>query len=151
MKTTKLIAVPALAAASLLALTGCIQMPPAASNSGTNSGTDSGSDSGTESGATETLEGTSWSGGIGQVVDPIGFTLNADGTVDITQWGTSDATYDSPADVWEGDSSDLTITITGLEEGAFDVTVTGTADGGQMSLTGEGTDGNSYTLNATQD
>jgi hypothetical protein len=148
MKTTKLLAVPALAAASLLALTGCIQMPPSTSG---NSGTESGTDSGTGSGATESLEGTSWSGGIDQVVAPFGFTLNADGTVDITQWGDSDQTYDSSADVWEGDASDLTITITGLEEGAFDLTVNGTADGGQMSLSGEGTDGNSYTLTATQD
>jgi hypothetical protein len=147
MKTTKLIAVPALAAASLLALTGCIQMPPTTSGS---SG-DTGSDSGTDTGTTAGLEGTSWSGGIDQVVAPFGFTLNADGTVDITQWGDTDQTYDSPADVWEGDESDLTVTITGLEQGEFDLTVTGTADGGQMDLSGEGTDGNTYTLTATQD
>ena len=83
MKTTKLLAVPALAAASLLALTGCIQMPPATSGNSGNTGTDTG----TDSGATEDLAGTSWSGAIGGVVEPFGFTLNADGTVDITQWG----------------------------------------------------------------
>ena len=147
MKTTKLIAVPALAAASLLALTGCIQMPPAAP--GNDTGTDSGNGQG--SSAAESLEGTSWTGGIDGVVAPFGFTLNADGTVDITQWGDTDQQYDSPQDVWEGDSSDLTVTITGLEEGAFDLTVTGSATDGQMDLSGEGTDGESYTLTATQD
>lgn len=147
MKTTKLLAVPALAAASLLALTGCIQMPPATSGNSGNTGTDTG----TDSGATEDLAGTSWSGAIGGVVEPFGFTLNADGTVDITQWGDTDQQYDFPQDVWEGDSSDLTVTITGLEEGAFDLTVNGTAAGGAMDLSGEGTDGESYTLTATQD
>lgn len=142
MKTMKLLAVPALAAASLLALTGCIQMPPA-NNSNSNNGTDTGS--------AESLEGTSWTGSIDGVVDPFGFTLNADGTVDITTWGNSSETYDAPQDVWEGDSEDLTVTITGLEEGAFDVTFTGTATGGQMNLSGEGTDGSSRTLTATQD
>ncbi|MCR8670360.1 hypothetical protein [Agrococcus sp. HG114] len=148
MKTMKLLAVPALAAASLLALTGCIQMPPA-NNANTGTSTDSGTD--TDTGAAESLEGTSWTGAIDGVVDPFGFTLNADGTVDITTWGNSSETYDAPQDVWEGDSEDLTITITGLEEGAFDVTFTGTAAGGQMDLAGEGTDGSSRTLTATQD
>ncbi|MBO1769847.1 hypothetical protein [Agrococcus sp. TF02-05] len=147
MKTTKLIAVPALAAASLLALTGCIQMPPAAPGNDTD--TDTGNGSG--SSAAESLDDTSWTGAIDGVVAPFGFTLNADGTVDITTWGDSDETYDFPQDVWEGDSSDLTVTITGLEEGEFDLTVTGTAENGQMDLSGEGTNGSSYTLTATQD
>ncbi len=149
MKTTRLLAVPALAAASLLALTGCIQLPPM--GGGTTTETQApvtGGDGGTEA---ADLAGTSWTGAIDGVVDPLGFTLNEDGTVDITTWGDSDATYDFPQDVWSGDSSDLTVTITGLEEGAFDLTVTGTADGGQMELSGEGTDGSSHTLSASQD
>lgn len=143
MKTTRLLAVPALAAASLLALTGCIQVPPVG-------GTGTGTEVNTE-GEVVDLAGTAWTGAIPDVVDPIGFTLNEDGTVDITTWGDSDQTYDSPADVWSGDSSDLTVTITGLEEGAFDVTFSGTADGGQMELSGEGTDGSQHTLSATED
>ncbi|WP_425844122.1 hypothetical protein [Agrococcus sp. TSP3-2-1] len=140
---TKLIAVPAIAAASLLALTGCIQMPPPTSGGS--------GDGGTGTGTAGSLEGTSWSGGIDQVVAPFGFTLNADGTVDITQWGESGETYDSPADVWDGDASDVTITITGLQPGNFGLTVTGTAEDGRMDLSGEGTNGSSYTLTATQD
>jgi hypothetical protein len=143
MKTTRLLAVPALAAASLLALTGCIQLPPIGGGTTTE----------TQAPATGSgeLEGTSWSGAIDGVVEPIAFTLNADGTVDITSWGGPDQTYDSPTDVWEGDASEVSITITGLEEGAFDATFTGSAADGSMELTGEGTDGGSYQLNATQD
>ncbi|MGM1028654.1 MAG: hypothetical protein ACQEWM_02140 [Actinomycetota bacterium] len=149
MKTSRFLAVPALAAASLLALTGCIQLPPM--GGGTTTETQApvtGGDSGTESAE---LAGTSWMGAIDDVVDPIGFTLNEDGTVDITTWGSSDQSYDAPQDVWSGDASNLTVTITGLEEGEFDLTVSGTAEGGQMNLSGEGTDGSSHTLVATQE
>ena len=147
MKTTRFLAVPALAAASLLALTGCIQLPPMGGGTTETQAPVTGGDSGSES---ADLAGTSWMGAIDGVVDPIGFTLNEDGTVDITTWGDSDQTYDAPQDVWSGDASDLEVTITGLEEGAFDVTFTGTAEGGQMDLSGEATDGSSHTLVATQ-
>jgi FlaG/FlaF family flagellin (archaellin) len=142
MKTTQILALPAIAAASMLVLTGCIQMPPAG---GGTPQEDPGS--GAEA---QSLEGTSWAGAIDGVVDPLEFTLNADGTVDIAVWGSADQSYDAASDVWEGDTSEVTITITGVEEGAFDVTFTGPAADGQMNLTGEGTDGSSHTLTATQ-
>lgn len=148
MKTTRFLAVPALAAASLLALTGCIQLPPMGGTTTETQAPVTGGDGGTDSGD---LAGTSWMGAIDGVVDPLGFTLNEDGTVDITTWGDSTETYDFPQDVWSGDASDLTMTITGLEEGAFDLTVSGSAEGGQMELSGEGTDGSSHTLSASQD
>lgn len=148
MKTTRFLAVPALAAASLLALTGCIQLPPMGGGTTTETQAPVTGGDGTQS---TDLAGTSWMGAIDGVVDPLGFTLNEDGTVDITTWGDSDETYDFAQDVWSGDASDLTVTITGLEEGAFDLTVSGTAEGGQMDLSGEGTDGSSHTLVASQD
>lgn len=151
MKTTRILALPAIAAASLLALTGCFQLPPVGGTTTTEApggGTTTEEPAGGAS--AEDLAGTSWTGAVDGVVDPLGFTLNADGSVDITQWGNTDQTYDFPQDQWSGDSSNLEVTITGLEEGAFDLTVSGTAEGGQMNLTGEGTDGNSYTLSATQ-
>lgn len=147
MKTPRILALPAVAAAALLVLTGCIQLPPVVGGGGgttTEPSTDGGSTS-------VDLAGTSWTGEISDVISPFGFTLNADGTIDITQWGSTDQTYDSPADVWSGDASDLTMTIMGLEEGEFDLTVSGTAEGGQLALSGQGTDGSDYTLTATQD
>lgn len=147
MKTSRILALPAVAAASLLVLTGCIQLPPVVGSGG---GTTT--DPSTDGGSTSVdLAGSSWTGEISDVMSPFGFTLNADGTIDITQWGNTDTTYDSPGDVWSGDASDLTMTIMGLEEGAFDLTVSGTAEGGQLALSGQGTDGSDYTLTATQD
>ncbi|WP_405217276.1 hypothetical protein [Agrococcus sp. Ld7] len=147
MKTSRILALPAVAAASLLVLTGCIQLPPIAGSGGgttTEPATDGGS-------TPAELAGTSWTGELEGVISPLGFTLNADGTVDITEWGSTGQTYDSPGDVWSGDASDLTVTIQGIEEGAFDLTASGTAEGGQMALSGQGTDGNDYTVTATQD
>jgi hypothetical protein len=141
MKTTRILALPAIAAASMLALTGCIQLPPVA---GPSTQTEA------PSGESVELEGSNWSGSIAGLVDPFGFTLDADGTVNITTWGTSGETYDFPQDVWSGSADDLEMTVTGFENGEFDVTFTGSAADGQMELTGEGTDGNSYTLSATQ-
>ncbi|WP_306233581.1 hypothetical protein [Agrococcus beijingensis] len=141
MKTTRFLALPAIAAASMLALTGCIQLPPVV-------GSSTGSQA--PAGEVEELAGSSWSGSMPGIADPFGFTLADDGTIDITVWGDSGQTYDSSADVWSGDTGDLEMTITGLENDTFDVTLTGTAADGQMQLSGEGTNGTSYTLNATQ-
>lgn len=83
------------------------------------------------------------------------FTLNADGTVDISDWNDGEGgPFDSPADVWTGDSSNLSMTITDLRDqssadAAFDVTFSGTAQEGQMSLEGSAPDG-TWTLTATQ-
>ena len=139
MKTTQILALPAVAATSMLVLTGCIQLPAPGGGTQENPGAEA-----------QSLEGTAWVGAIDGVVDPLEFTLNADGTVDIAVWGSPDQSYDSAGDVWEGDTSEVTITITGVEEGAFDVTFTGPASDGQMNLTGDGTDGSSHTLTATQ-
>lgn len=152
MKTTRFLAVPALAAASLLALTGCIQLPPM--GGGTTTETQApvtGGDGGTESAE---LAGTSWTGDFNGQVTDVAFTLNEDGTIDFADWAGEE--FDSPADVWSGDAGSVEITITQIkvdEESTetFDVTLSGTAADGAMSLSGEGTDGNAYEMSASQD
>ncbi|WP_347754050.1 hypothetical protein [Agrococcus sp. ProA11] len=169
MNTTRILAGPAIAAAALLALTGCIQLPPVVGGDGTTTepSTDGGStDGGTTDGGTtdgdtgsEDLAGTTWTGGElgpdGETFAAMEFTLNADGTVDISDWNNGDGgPFDSPADVWSGDPSNLSITITELadqntQDEAFDITFTGTATEGVMSLTGDGPDG-TWMLTATE-
>jgi hypothetical protein len=159
MKTTRLIAVPALAGASLLALTGCIQLPPVG---GTTTETQAPvttaqpADPGTSEpgGQSEDLAGTSWTGDFNGQVTDVAFTLNEDGTVDFADWAGS--AFDSPSDVWSmsGDTLELTVTQIQVDEtgsDTFDVTMSGTAGDGSMSLSGQGTDGNTYELNASQD
>lgn len=150
MKTTRLLAVPALAAASLLALTGCIQLPPVG---GTTTETQAPDTSG-DGASTGDLAGTSWTGDFNGQVTDVAFTLNEDGTVDFDDWA-GDA-FDSPGDVWSlsGDTLEMTITQISVDEAqsdTFDVSLSGTASDGSMSLSGQGTDGSTYELNATQD
>lgn len=153
MKTTRIVAVPALAAAALLALTGCFQLPPVGGTQTTEQpgeGTTQEPGGGTVS---EDLAGSSWSGELGPGFATMDFTLNADGTVDISTWNDGEG-FDSPNDTWSGDPSNLTVTITQLtdqnqDSGPFDVTFTGTAESGQMDLSGESPDG-TWTLTATE-
>lgn len=161
MKKTRILAIPAVAAASLLALTGCFQLPPVGGTPGGNGGTttepttDGG---GTEGGGTEDgssaedLAGTSWSGDLGPGFATFDFMLNSDGTIDITSWNDGSG-FDEPADVWSGDSSNLSMTLTALRDQdateSFDVTFTGTATDGAMNLTGDGPD-STWTLTASE-
>lgn len=83
----------------------------------------------------------------------IAFTLNEDGTIDFDDW--AGAPFDSPGDVWtlSGDTLDMTVTQISVDETGsetFDVSLSGTVSGSSMSLSGEGSDGNTYELNATQ-
>lgn len=165
MKTSRILALPAIAAASLLALTGCFQLPPVGGNGGATT-TEPATDGGTTDGGTtdgdagsEDLAGSTWTGGElgpdGDTFATMEFTLNADGTVDISDWNDGEGgPFDSDADVWSGVPSNLSVTITQLSDQnsdapAFDVTFTGSATEGAMSLTGEGPDG-TWTLTATQ-
>lgn len=163
MNKTRLLAVPAIAAVSLLALTGCFQLPSVGGTSASDdpdTGTTSapeestGGESGGEESTGGDLAGTTWTGGeLGPGFATLDFTLNADGTVDITTWNDGSG-FDSPSDTWSGDASSLTILITQLtEQGSdsepFDVTFTGTVEGGEMNLTGHAPDGD-WTLTATQ-
>jgi len=151
MKTTRILALPAIAAAAVLTMTGCFQLPGAPTNPGTSSPAETGgtSDGGSESAGD--LAGTSWTGST-EVQPDVAFTLNADGTVDFSSWGGD--SFDSPADVWSGDASSVTITVTQIVDqssgDSIDITFSGSAENGTMNLTGEGTDGNAYTLTATQ-
>ena len=162
MKKTRILALPAIAAASLLALTGCFQLPPVGGNGGNGGDGGNGGNGGTTqepgNGGTETgedLAGTTWTGemGPGSGFAELTFTLNPDGTVDISEWNGGEG-FDSAADTWTGDSSNLSVTITQLQDqnsdsGAFDITFTGTAADGQMNLVGRGPDGE-WQLTATQ-
>ena len=159
MKTTRLLAVPALAAASLLALTGCIQLPPIGGGTTQTQAPVTGGGTETEApvtgGGTQTgdLAGTSWTGDFNGQVTDIAFTLNEDGTVDFDDWAGD--SFDSPGDVWSlsGDTLDMTVTQISVDETGsetFDVSLSGSVSGGSMSLSGQGTDGNTYELNASQ-
>lgn len=142
MKTPRILALPAVAAASLLALTGCIQLPPIAGSSTSQSPTDG-------STAGEDLAGSTWSGAMGTT--SMDFALNPDGTVDIMSWDGGDG-FDEPGDTWTGDSANLTLVITNLSSAGgdrFDLSLTGSAIEGAMTLTGDGPDG-TVTLTATQ-
>ncbi|WP_137756159.1 hypothetical protein [Agrococcus sp. SGAir0287] len=153
MKTTRILALPAIAAAAVLTMTGCFQLPgaPTTPNPTTpaETGGTSGGGGGTESAGD--LAGTSWTGST-EVQPDVAFTLNADGTVDFSSWGGD--SFDSPADVWSGDAASVTITVTQIVDQSsgesIDITYSGPAENGSMNLQGEGTDGNSYTLTATQ-
>lgn len=157
MNKTRILAVPAVAAASLLALTGCFQLPPAGNGGDQTTApvetTGTGTDGGNGGETSTDLAGSSWTGGeLGPGFATLDFTLNADGTVDIETWNDGSG-FNDPADVWSGDASNLTLTITALgEQGSderFDVTFTGTAENGQMNLTGQAPDGE-WTLTASQ-
>lgn len=155
MKTTRILALPAIAAASLLTLTGCFQLPPVGGNTGGNTGggtttetTPADPNQGGGEGAESGLADSSWSGSIDNFAD-FDFVLAADGTVDISMWNDEAVDYDFDEDVWTGDESNLTITITGLDGGEFDLTATGTATGGQMQLSGTATNGDDYTVSGT--
>lgn len=159
MQKTRFLAIPAVAAATLLALTGCFQLPPVGGSTGGGTGGDGGSSQAPGGGTTagEDLAGSAWTDAelatTQGVFATMAFTLNADGTIDITSWNDGSG-FDEAADVWSGDSSNLSMTITALgEEGSqerFDVTFTGTAENGEMQLTGEGPDGQ-WELTATQE
>lgn len=157
MKTSRMLAVPAIAAVSLLALTGCFQLPPmggSGSNTGSGSSTDPGTGSdGGDSGDAADLAGTSWTGDFNGQVSDIAFTLNEDGTVDFSDWAGDQ--FDAPADVWsqDGDTIEMTITQISVDETgeeSFDVTLSGSAADGSMELSGQGTDGGDYELSASQ-
>ena len=146
MKTTRLLAVPALAAVSLLALTGCIQLPPVGGGTTTETGA---------AGETGELAGTSWTGTLGDNFATFTLVLAEDGTVDFPRWNDEAANFDSDSDVWSGDPSNLSVTVTQLQdpnsdEPAIDITFTGTAENGQMQLEGAAPDG-TWELVATQD
>ncbi|SDH22191.1 hypothetical protein [Agrococcus jejuensis] len=139
MKTSRLLALPAIAAAAVLTMTGCFQLPGAPTSPGTTTPADGGSGDG----ASTELAGTSWSGGDGG--NTMSFTLNADGSIDFSEWNDQGG-FDVPEDTWVVSGSDVTLTIT-TNEG--NLVYTGPAATGSMSLTGSGTAAG-QTLSITQ-
>lgn len=152
MKTMRLLALPAIAAAAVLTMTGCFQLPGApTTNPGATPATSATPTDGGDP-ASSDLAGTSWTGSA-DVQPDVSFTLNADGTVDFDSWGGQ--SFDTAADVWSGDSSSVSITVTGISDQttndpAIDITFVGPATGGSMNLSGQGTDGQTYSMTMTQ-
>lgn len=128
MKTMRLLALPAIAAAAVLTMTGCFQLPGAPTNPGSTAPAESGG-----SGATLDLAGTTWSGTDGG--NTMTFTLNADGTIDFSSWN-SEGDFDVPQDTWVVSGSDVTLTIS---SNSGNLVYTGAAATGSMSLTGSET------------
>lgn len=160
MKKTRILALPAVAAVSLLALTGCFQLPPVGGTTTDTSTEDTGSedtgsegtDSGAESeapeeGASVELAGTAWSGSdsAGNAMDLV---LEEDGTVLLNDWNGEN--WDEPSDTWVVEGDQITMFISGIRE-IQSLEYTGTAALDTMSLTGVDGNGDSgYDLTLTQ-
>ncbi|WP_413316320.1 hypothetical protein AA0Z99_07135 [Agrococcus sp. 1P02AA] len=143
MKKTRILALPAVAAVSLLALTGCFQAPPIGGTTPDTSTEDSGTETeeGTETqapddGASVDLTDTAWSGtdSAGNTMDLV---LEADGTVLLNDW--NEQNWDEPSDTWVVDGDQITIFISGIQD-IQSLEYTGTAELGTMNLSG--VDGN---------
>lgn len=145
MKTTRILALPAIAAASLLALTGCFQLPPVGETT-TTQGPD-GSTAPDGGDATVDLTETVWSG-----EDSAGNSMNlefeADGTILLNDWNGQN--WDESSDTWEVAGDQITIFVSGIEN-IESLTYTGNAQLGEMQLTGvDGTGDSGYDLTLTQ-
>ncbi|GAA2174649.1 hypothetical protein GCM10009846_21410 [Agrococcus versicolor] len=150
MKTSRLLALPAIAGAALLTMTGCFQLPGApTTNPGTSTAPTDGGGGGGE--AAVDLAGTTWSG-TDSIGNEMTFTFADDGTIDFSDFNTQ--TYDVPTDTWSMDGSNVEITISGVPTSAdgsgTDITYSGQATTGSMSLSGTGEDGESYSLSITE-
>ncbi|GAA3611931.1 hypothetical protein [Agrococcus terreus] len=152
MKTSRIVVLPALAAASLLALTGCFQLPPVGGNPGGSGETTAPSTDGGDTGSGDTggdvdLAGTSWSGtdAAGNAMDLV---LEEDGTVLLNNW--NDENWDEPTDTWEVSGGEFTMFISGIRE-IQSLEYTGPAAEGEMQLTGvDGNGDQGYDLTLTQ-
>lgn len=152
MKTSRLLALPAIAGAALLTMTGCFQLPgsPSTTTPTTTQPTDGGGGGGEQ--ASVDLAGTTWSG-TDSIGNQMTFTFNADGTIDFSDF--NGGPYDTASDVWTVSGSDVQMVITGVPTSAsatsgIDITYSGSAATGSMSLSGSGDDGESYSLSITQ-
>lgn len=143
MKTSRLLALPAIAAAAMLTMTGCFQLPGAPTTGTTTAPTDGGDTGGGGTGASTDLAGTSWSGSDG--ANTMSFTLNADGTIDFSDWNDQGG-FDVPEDTWVVSGSNVTLTIS---TNSGNLVFTGPATTGSMSLSGSGTAAG-QTLDLTQ-
>lgn len=151
MKTSRIVVLPALAAASLLALTGCFQLPPVGGNPGgsdeTTAPSTDGGDTGSDTGGDVDLAGTSWSGtdAAGNEMDLV---LEEDGTVLLNNW--NDENWDEATDTWEVSGGEFTMFISGIRE-IQSLEYTGPAAEGEMQLTGvDGNGDEGYDLTLTQ-
>lgn len=126
MNKLRLLSLPAIAAATVLALAGCFGTPTPTATTGGSTGTDS---SGTDSSIE--LAGTSWSG-TDSVGDFTVFDFEADGTVNVTY---NDQQFDEATDTWELDGSALTVVVF-LNDDLGDVVYTGEVTGDTIDLEG---------------
>ncbi|MDR7232887.1 hypothetical protein [Agrococcus sp. BE272] len=148
MKSTRILAFPAIAAASLLALTGCFQLPPMGGGTTTETQAPAPSGDGGDTGsASVDLADTAWSGedAAGNTMDLV---LEGDGTVLLNDWNGQN--WDEAGDTWEVAGDQITIFIGGIEN-IQSLTYTGTAQLETMELTGVDGNGDSgYDVTLTQ-
>lgn len=148
MKTTKLLALTGLAAVSIVALSGCFQLPTPTPTTPTTPTDPTTPTTPTESEPSNELVGTSWSGtdNAGNVMS---FTIAEDGTLDDLEWN-GGGPWDEPADTWSLNGSTFEFYISNIEE-IGGITYSGPAATGSMNLNGTSDlGGNTYTLVLTQ-
>lgn len=121
MNKSRLIAVPAITAATVLALAGCFGTPAPTTTTGGNAGNDNSIE----------LVGTSWSG-TDSVGDFTVFEFEGDGTVNVTY---NEQEFDESTDTWELNGSALTVTVF-LNDELGDAVYTGDVDGDTIDMEG---------------
>lgn len=121
MNMSRLIAVPALTAATVLALAGCFGTPTPTATTGGSTGGDTSIE----------LAGTSWSG-TDSVGDFTVFDFEDDGTVNVTY---NDQQFDEATDTWELNGTALTVVVF-LNDDLGDVVYTGDVDGDTIDMEG---------------
>lgn len=146
MKTTRMLALPAIAAAAVLSMTGCFQLPGAPTTNPTTTTTPT--DGGGGGGETVDLAGTTWSG-TDEAGNPLAFTLAADGTVDFETFGNG-GPYDEASDTWSVNGTTFEMYVSNISD-IGGLTYTGTAATGSMQLTGvDDNGGTGYDVTITQ-
>jgi hypothetical protein len=148
MKTSRMLAVPALAAGALLALTGCIQLPPVGGGTEQTQAPEGGQ-SPDGAAADSELAGTNWTG-TDAADNTLDLVLEEDGTVLLNDLN-GNGPFDDATDTWTLDGDQITIFIGGLGEEIISIEYTGTVGDGTMDLTGvDGTGQEGYEITLTQ-
>lgn len=136
MKMSRLIAVPALAAATVLALAGCFGTPTPTATTGGSTGTDTSIE----------LAGTSWSG-TDSVGDFTVFEFESDGSVNVTY---NQQEFDEATDTWELNGTALTV-IVFLNDDLGDAVYTGDVTGDTIDMEGVIGSDAPFTVTLTKD
>ncbi|MGC5078037.1 hypothetical protein [Agrococcus sp. DT81.2] len=146
MKTSRILAVPALAASALLALTGCIQLPPVGGGTGGGTEQTQAADGGS---VDSELAGTNWTG-TDAADNSLDLVLEEDGTVLLNELN-GNGPFDDDSDTWSLQGDEITIFIGGLGGDVESIEYTGTVGDGTMELSGvDGSGQPGYEITLTQ-